>query len=641
MSSSSVPPDDPIAALSARLADAEARAATSTSRALQAGEELARSRRENLELRTDLVSMQGETTRVLELLHHARYELEDTKRNLELIHETVSWKVTAPLRRVRRAQRTDSVDEVAAGTTEHGSSPVPAGYQPNAATIERSAAVARPFARRLAQAAALLQDAPPHAGDDPVAADLAGFEAAVVAALESGTAIAAQIAWVAAVAADGRYPTEVEWRRGLRSLRRGGAAELAAFVVERFERSVLEYRAARGGLDIRRDRVVIDIHHTAANDLHTGIQRVVREIVSRWFTRPEALAVHWNFDEHGLRALTDDEVTRLVGWRDHVHAPGSEMTVRRVGEVSADTLVPWRCAVVVPELAAEPPRCDGYRALALSGVTTGLSMVGYDIIPITAAETVSEGMPGVFAHNLSMVKHARRVSAISAASALDYSSFGQALASQGLAGPEVVAHLLPGDPPNVEADAVRALRDDLSSDLPLVLVVGSHEPRKNHLTVLEAAESLWQGGLWFDLVFMGGSGWRGEEFDDEVARLVARGFPVHVRKRVSEAALWAGYSLARFTVFPSIVEGFGLPITESLSCGTPVITSDYGSMAEVAAGGGTLLVDPRDPRALAEAMRRLLVDDAELERLALEARGRTWKTWDQYADEVWSFFTAR
>ena len=94
---------------------------------------------------------------------------------------------------------------------------------------------------------------------------------------------------------------------------------------------------------------------------------------------------------------------------------------------------------------------------------------------------------------------------------------------------------------------------------------------------------------------------------------------------------------ARFTVFPSINEGYGLPVAESLACGTPVVTSDYGTMKEIAdAGGGALLVDPRDDHSIADGMRRLLTDDTLLAELTAQATSRTPRTWDQYAEETWA-----
>jgi glycosyltransferase involved in cell wall biosynthesis len=92
-----------------------------------------------------------------------------------------------------------------------------------------------------------------------------------------------------------------------------------------------------------------------------------------------------------------------------------------------------------------------------------------------------------------------------------------------------------------------------------------------------------------------------------------------------------------FSVFPSLLEGYGLPIVESIACGTPVITTDYGSMREIGVGGGAVMVDPHDTKAMALEIRRLLVDDEALELLRREAQARSFGTWDSYAASVWEF----
>jgi glycosyltransferase involved in cell wall biosynthesis len=167
-------------------------------------------------------------------------------------------------------------------------------------------------------------------------------------------------------------------------------------------------------------------------------------------------------------------------------------------------------------------------------------------------------------------------------------------------------------------------------------VVSSHEPRKNHLAVLHAAELLWREGLAFRLCFVGGRAWGSDDFGRRVAELSGAGRPIDVFSGVDDEFLAAAYELSRFSVFPSFNEGFGLPVGESLALGTPVITANYGSMAEIAAGGGALTVDPRDDHEIADAMRRLLTDDGLLEQLEKEARQRPSRTWDDYARETWS-----
>ena len=98
--------------------------------------------------------------------------------------------------------------------------------------------------------------------------------------------------------------------------------------------------------------------------------------------------------------------------------------------------------------------------------------------------------------------------------------------------------------------------------------------------------------------------------------------------------------MARFTVFPSLNEGFGLPLAESLACGTPAVTSDFGSMREIVdGGGGALLVDPRDDHSVADGMRSLLTDDGLLRAFA----SRRWPGRNGHGTctrrQTWELFT--
>ena len=167
---------------------------------------------------------------------------------------------------------------------------------------------------------------------------------------------------------------------------------------------------------------------------------------------------------------------------------------------------------------------------------------------------------------------------------------------------------------------MRQARDLLGiGTLPIVLAVGSHEPRKNHLALLHAAELLWREGLLFNLVFVGGNSWNSAAFDAQVDTLRQANRPVQTILGLPDDLLWAAYRQAYCTVFPSLHEGFGLPVAESLASGTPVITSNFGSMRDLARHGGALLVDPRNDHDLTDALRQLLLDPALRDRLAAQA----------------------
>ena len=485
------------------------------------------------------------------------------------------------------------------------------------------------------QAAGVLDPAAPVVTKHELGEALDAFESALAVATVPERAKA----WIAIVAAESSYPRERSVARVARRLRMEGPSSVRSELVSRFENALRRRSATTAELDVRRDRVVVDVTHTVSNSLHTGIQRVVRETVSRWVDAglPVDL-VHFDFSTESPVLLARSEYRRLSRWRDHLGRSGDDMSSRLPEVASGNLLIPWQCRFVVPELAAEPQRCAAYRVLASASVLRSLSLVGYDLIPMIAAHTVADGVPGAFAAYLSFVKHADRISAISRTSADGFRAFGEMTASEGLRTPEVASHELAIEATVLDAETIARARTTLGvGSRPLVLAVGSHEPRKNHLAVVESAERLWCRGESFELLFVGGSSWKSEEFDELVESLALAGRPIRVRKRCTEEELWAAYSLARFTVFPSLLEGFGLPVAESLAVGTPAITSDHGSMAEIANRGGCLVVDPRDIGSVATAMQRLLRDDELLERLRDEAAARPRRTWREYADEVWGF----
>nr|WP_231368812.1 glycosyltransferase [Frigoribacterium sp. CG_9.8] len=262
-------------------------------------------------------------------------------------------------------------------------------------------------------------------------------------------------------------------------------------------------------------------------------------------------------------------------------------------------------------------------------------MVGYDAIPVTSAEYVISSESERFVRYLSIVKHADLVVGISRSSSEEFAGFADALTAQGLRGPRVITVSLP-----IALAREESALTDISARsrrVPLVLCVGTQEPRKNQLAVLAASELLWKRGMAFEVLFIGGAAMPlSIPFDIEVDRLRRLGRSVSVIRNGSDAILERAYRDARFSMFVSLHEGFGLPIGESLAAGTPVIATDYGSMAEIANGGGCLVVDPRNDESIAEAMRMLLTDDIELDRLEHEALARPSRTWDDYSAELWS-----
>jgi glycosyltransferase involved in cell wall biosynthesis len=153
-----------------------------------------------------------------------------------------------------------------------------------------------------------------------------------------------------------------------------------------------------------------------------------------------------------------------------------------------------------------------------------------------------------------------------------------------------------------------------------VLYVGTIEPRKNLMRLLEAFAMLRRCGYASHaLVLAGTQGWAGTSVQRTIERLQL-GDAVCLLGYVPTDDLVALYNLASALVFPSLYEGFGLPIVEAMACGTPVVTSPNGSLAEIA-GGAAELIDPMVVESIAVGLRRVLDDSqrqAELRAAGLE-----------------------
>jgi glycosyltransferase involved in cell wall biosynthesis len=148
-------------------------------------------------------------------------------------------------------------------------------------------------------------------------------------------------------------------------------------------------------------------------------------------------------------------------------------------------------------------------------------------------------------------------------------------------------------------------------DEPFILGIGTLQPRKNYRRLIQAFAHVKYQTSNIKLVIVGGKGWMYDDIFSGVKRLGLEGhvlFPGFV----DDDDLPALYSAAEVLAYPSIYEGFGLPLLEAMACGTPVVTSITSSLPELA-GDAALLIEPTEVEAIAAAMCRLL-QDADLRR---------------------------
>ncbi len=253
----------------------------------------------------------------------------------------------------------------------------------------------------------------------------------------------------------------------------------------------------------------------------------------------------------------------------------------------------------------------------------GLVATVHDLGYVLMADTVApETVELMQLHMPAMLFHADRIIAVSAATAGD-----------------VGEHL---GVPQRRLHVVHEGRDPLfgkgleptpkPTDLPdrYLLFVSTIEPRKNVTGVLRAFRLLVEWGYEGHLILVGRWGWRTDDIRSELDASPVQDRVVHL-DYVERDRLVQFYRFADALLYPSWLEGFGLPILEAMACGTPVVTSGRSSMPEVA-GPAAVYVDPASPHGIASSVASLLADESNRRRLTKMGHERVDRfSWDSAA----------
>jgi glycosyltransferase involved in cell wall biosynthesis len=181
---------------------------------------------------------------------------------------------------------------------------------------------------------------------------------------------------------------------------------------------------------------------------------------------------------------------------------------------------------------------------------------------------------------------------------------------------------------------LRPLRYEQAAREKIVLNVGAIQARKNIARLVEAFEAL--DASW-RLVLAGSFGYGSEAIRDRIERSPARD-RIAVLGYIAPEELAAWYARASIFAFPSLDEGFGMPLLEAMAAGAPIVTSTASALPEVA-GDAALLVNPRDTEALAGALKQL-GDDRELgQELAGRGKARVREfRWEKAVRQTWAVY---
>jgi len=382
---------------------------------------------------------------------------------------------------------------------------------------------------------------------------------------------------------------------------------------------------------------VIDLSHTSHTRARTGIQRVCRSLLRELSHGDQARPVTWDPHARQWRALRNWEKSLLssrspdtrrgASWPLPARLRGCAWRLLAGTAPAVDPGLAGKASgLLVPELfssatgAALPSLLQALRAPAVAVFHDALAL---RLPEHTPPGTVSR-MPA-YLLELSLFDGVAAVSEDSRQALLDYWAWAGVRRA-----PPVTAITLGVDAPgSVRPDPAARYRR------PVVLCLCSIEGRKNHLALLDACEKLWQEGLGFELRLAGLArrDTAGEALD-RISRLQQAGRPLFYDGPVSERGLEEAYENCLFTVYPSLAEGFGLPVLESLVRGKACICSAKGALGEVSTKGGCLALEECSASQLTVAMRRLLTEQPLREKLEAEARARPRRTWTDYANEL-------
>ncbi|WP_278361542.1 glycosyltransferase family 4 protein [Stutzerimonas kunmingensis] len=381
-------------------------------------------------------------------------------------------------------------------------------------------------------------------------------------------------------------------------------------------------------------RMVVDAGACLRDPANTGVARVVRSLCRKLQDFGEPLFVAWDdqLDTYVLPTEAEYRMLAAYGGPDpqptHYRLPCSPPGLR----LTLPALVGRRLQgawLLQGEIIFESqgPR----RRLAARELGMRIAAIFHDAIPVSHPQWVlDDAIRDNHADYMTGLADCDQVLAVSAYSARQLESFWQ---QRGIGGRRPVVTCanpgeLTGAPRAVEPPAPPQPGETLR-----LLCVSTLEPRKNHHTLLAAVAMLAEKtpGLDWRLDLIGNRYAGAAALAEEVTQAAAANPRIVWHGVVDDASLNSLYASAHLTLYPSLVEGFGMPILESLWHGRPCICHQDGVMAELAQGGGCQTTDMHDPAALAATIAALAETPDRYRLLAEQAITRPILTWRGHA----------
>lgn len=388
-----------------------------------------------------------------------------------------------------------------------------------------------------------------------------------------------------------------------------------------------------------RRMVLVDVTNSARDTGNSGVVRVTRQLSAALMKHKllDLICVRWEPERQAFALVTDG--VSLLGSFGGPYDPTGQFIGDMDPVVAVDRLLMGRSPrclapplMLFPEVALDGSAEARYEWAKRNGLVT--TSILFDLIPVYHAQYCSDDVVTHYKSYIATTLRMDAVLAISKTSMSDFLRYAEAT------GTKITKHCHTEHLPAQLGQLGRAVYGiDAPATEVRILCVSTLEPRKNHQKLLEAFENLVRrrSDKQFQLRLVGNHYAGRPEIPAMIQAAKARGVSVEWLGVISDEDMRAEYEAAHFSVYPSLFEGYGMPIVESLWMGRPCLCSEGGVMGELARDGGCLTTDVTSAQALELALEQLC-DDVELyERLTKEALIRPLDDWRSYGDKIAKF----
>lgn len=383
--------------------------------------------------------------------------------------------------------------------------------------------------------------------------------------------------------------------------------------------------------------VLIFCQHTLLTGARSGIQRVVIELAEELPNHAKVDYVKWDSIDGQLRFFDRNDLVNLFGDQNEVKPNFKcHQSHYRFGDLIDD---PDRTWLIFPELPYHLPNGNEIFSRIISQCREykiGTAAIFYDSIPIREEKyAAGKDQHIVYLNKLVRCDLIFPISKFSEIDFIDYFKNDIKLADLPIS--EIASQTIPvplGEFRRFESWMKAGKELKAEGEMPSMIMVGTIEPRKQQTRLLKVLNDSIAFFPQLRELQVDIFGSLHPDSSNELWSEVSRNENIRYHQYAPDSVVESAYIGAWFSAFPSMHEGYGLPIVESLRNGVPCLTANFGAMFEVAKGGGCFTVDVFDDLALRKALVSLVTDRKLRQRLKMEITHRPQRSWIDYAKDI-------